>query len=45
MAKCEIKEIEKKELKIRLFDEEIEQAKFVCLALNLSYEEFFMKMI
>lgn len=34
-----------KHIDIRLFEEEIEEAEFVCLVLKTSYEQFFVKCI
>ena len=47
MPVCNCKIIPKKieHIDIRLFEEEIEEAEFVCLALNISYEQFFVKCI
>ena len=42
---CKIVPIKKKKIELTLFDEEIEEAKFVCLALNKSYVQFFMEKI
>ena len=42
---CKIIPKKIKHIDIRLFDEEIEEAEFVCLALKTSYEQFFVKCI
>ena len=42
---CKIIPIKKSKISFTLFDEEIEEAKFVCLALNKSYVQFFIEKI
>lgn len=44
-CKSKIVPIRKEEVKIRLFDEEIDVAQFTCFQLNLSYEQLFMKLV
>ena len=41
MSNCKIVPIKKKTIELTLFDEEIEMAEGVCLALNMSYVGFF----
>ena len=41
---CKIVPIRKEEVKIRLFDEEIDIAQFTCFQLDLSYEQLFVKL-
>lgn len=45
MCECNIVPKKIKKITIRLFEEEIEEAEFVCLALKTSYEQFFVKKI
>lgn len=42
---CKIIPIKQEKIELTLFDEEIEEAKFVCLALNKSYVQFFIEKI
>jgi len=43
-CKSEIVPIRKEEVKIRLFDEEIDIAQFLCFQLEISYEQLFVKL-
>ena len=45
MSNCKIIPIKKKKIELTLFDEEIEEAECVCLALNKSYVQFFIEKI
>jgi hypothetical protein len=42
---CKIVEIKKELITIKLFDEEIEEAEFLCFLLDLSYEQLFVALI
>ena len=42
---CKIVEKKIRIIAIRLFDEEIEEAEFLSLSQNLSYEQLFIKLI
>lgn len=42
---CKIIPIKKRRIEFTLFDDEIEEAEFVCLALNKSYVQFFIEKI
>jgi hypothetical protein len=42
---CNIVEIKKELITIKLFDEEIEEAEFLCFLLDLSYEQLFVALI
>jgi len=45
MSHCKIIPKKKKVIKIRLFEEEIEEAKFLALSMNLSYEQLFVTLV
>ena len=42
---CKIIPIVKEKIELTLFDNEIEEAEFVCLALDKSYVQFFIEKI
>lgn len=44
-CKSEIIPIRKEKFEMRLFDEEIDTAQFLCFQLELSYEQLFVKLV
>jgi len=43
-CECNIVPIRKEDIKIRLFDKEIDIAEFLCFQLDISYEQLFVKL-